>query len=65
MKGGTVKRFLMALDEMRAIYPFDDDKTELCTRDFRNLSHNTLSIRTQDEKTGIYIELTKDILEDW
>ena len=61
MEGGTVKQFLDALDEMRAIYPFKDEETYLCTRDFKTLSHNSLSIRTKDEKTGIYVELSKDI----
>ena len=64
MEGGTVKQFLDALEEMRTIYPFKDDKTALCTRDFITLSHSSLSIRTQDEKTGIYIELTKDCLKE-
>lgn len=62
MEGGTVKQFLEALDEMRKIYPFKDEETHICTRDIRNLSHNTLSIRTADEKTGIYIEMTKDLM---
>ena len=61
MQGGTVKQFMDALEEMRTIYPFKDEDTRLCTRDFRTLSHNSLSIRTVDEKTGVYIEMSKDI----
>ena len=64
MQGGTVRQFLAAIEEMRSLYPFNDDKTILCTRDFARLSHNSLSIRTQDEKTGIYIEMTKDIPDE-
>ena len=61
MQGGTVKQFMDALEEMRTIYPFKDEDTRMCTRDFRTLSHNALSIRTVDEKTGVYIEMSKDI----
>lgn len=61
MEGGTVKQFLDALEEMRALYPFKDEETILCTRDFHRLTHNSLSIRTKDEKTGIYVEMTKEI----
>jgi hypothetical protein len=61
MRDGTVKQFLDALEEMRTIYAFDDEKTILCTRDFQSLSHCALSIRTQDEKTGVYIEMSKNL----
>lgn len=64
MNGGTVKQFLTALEEMRALYPFDDNETILCTRDFKGLSHNSLSIRTMNKDTGIYIEMTKDIPDE-
>lgn len=61
MRGGTVKQFLETLDKMRAIYPFKDDKTQICTRDIVTNGDNSLSIHTIDEKTGIVIEMTKTI----
>jgi hypothetical protein len=61
MESANVKQFLDALQEMKAIYPFDDEKTILCTRDLATLSHNSLSIRTKDEYTGIFIEMSKDL----
>lgn len=55
----TVKWFKDALDEMKNIYPFDDSKTYIQTRDIIKLEHDHLSIRTIDEKTGILIEMSK------
>lgn len=63
MRAATVKQFKEALDEMKKIYPFEDDKTIICTRDIQSLSHNHLAIRTKDEKTGIYIEMSKSLEE--
>lgn len=34
---GTVKQFKDILDEMKTIYPFDDSKTYIQTRDIVNL----------------------------
>lgn len=63
MESATVKQFLDALNEMRAIYPFKDEETCLCTRDFPTLRHDRLTIRTVDEETGIIIEMTKGLGE--
>lgn len=60
--GGTVKQFLDTLEEMRTIYPFENDKTKLSTHSHTSCDHNALTIVTKDEKTGIWIELHKDIL---
>ena len=61
---GTVKQFLKALDEMRDIYHFDDEKTEICTISHISMSNNTLSICTKDEKTGVIVELTKVVTRE-
>ena len=61
MRGGTVKQFLNALDEMRDIYHFDDNETQICTRSEIAMSDNSLSIRTMDKSTGIIIEMTKPL----
>lgn len=61
---GTVKQFKDALDEMKTIYPFEDEKTRIQTRDMIELSHNHLSIVTKDEKTGVWIEMSKKIVDE-
>lgn len=58
---GTVKQFKEALEEMKTIYPYDDNKTVIQTRDIISLGNNHLSIATKDEKTGILIEMSKSI----
>lgn len=58
---GTVKQFKEALEEMKTIYPYEDDKTVIQTRDAISLGNNHLSISTKDEKTGILIEMSKSI----
>lgn len=62
--GGTVKQFLDTLEEMRTIYPFENDKTRLSTHSAITMDHNALNIVTKDEKTGIWIELHKAILPE-
>lgn len=62
MNGGTVKQFLTALEEMRTVYLFDDEKTSV------SINHNPigregrLSVSTTDERTGIVIEMSKNIM---
>lgn len=67
MESTTVKQFKDALEEMKKIYPFKDEETILCTRNFASLQHNHLAIRTKDKETGIYIEMSKslDEVEVW
>jgi hypothetical protein len=58
---GTVKQFKEALEEMKTIYPYQDEKTVIQTRNAINMGHNHLSIATRDEKTGILVEMSKSI----
>lgn len=58
---GTVKQFCEWLNEMRKIYPFDDEKTRIRAFNFTNNVNNSLQISTIDEKTGIHIFMSKDI----
>ena len=39
---GTVKQFKDTLEVMRKVYPFDDAKTKMQTRDILSLDHNHL-----------------------
>ena len=61
MTGGTVKQFKDALEEMRKIYPFKDEKTRIDTHSRYSDNANSLTIATTDEETGIVIEMTKNI----
>lgn len=58
---GTVKQFNDVLEEMRGIYPFNDENTKICTFDVASMNNNRLCIYTVDEKTGIEITMTKRI----
>lgn len=61
MTGGTVKQFKDALEEMRKIYSFDDEKTRMCTDSRFAKTPSNLTIVTTDEETGVVIEMSKDI----
>ena len=58
---GTVGQFKDVIEEMRTIYPFDDDKAFMSTYDLRSCSPNHLQICAVDEKTGIEIIMSKRI----
>ena len=58
---GTVKQFKDMLEEMKTIYPYDDEKTLLSTDCVRTMSSDRLEIRTVDEKTGVTIVMAKDV----
>ena len=61
MTGGTVRQFKDALDEMRKVYPYDDEKTRINLRNMFTDNANTLTIVTTDEETQIGITMTKEI----
>lgn len=60
---GTVKQFKDTLEEMKTVYPYDDEKTFIQTRDVATIGHNHLSLVTTDEKTGILIEMSKSVVK--
>lgn len=59
----TVKEFLDGLEEMRTIYPFEDDKAFMGTENLMSRQENRLTIHTVDEKTKILITMEKDVGE--
>lgn len=61
MTGGTVKQFKDTLEEMKKIYPFDDEKTRISSHNHFTNNANSLTIITTDEETGVNIELSKNI----
>ena len=61
---GTIKQFKDTLELMRSVYPFEDDKTRMQTRDICNLDHNHLSIVTQDAETGVWIEMSRNLVKE-
>lgn len=59
---GTVKQFLDALEEMREVYPFENEKTRIVTYDIVTpFKNDWLQVSTIDEKTGIRICMSKHI----
>lgn len=56
---GTVKEFKDILDEMKGIYPYEDEKTWLSTHNILTREPDSLEIATVDETTGISIVMAK------
>lgn len=57
----TVKALFETLDEMRKIYPFQDEKTLLnLGRSMDRCEDSIVEIQTTDDKTGIKVGLAKD-----
>ena len=61
---GTVKQFKDTLELMHSVYPFEDDKTRIQTRSIQSLEHDHVSIITQDEKTGVWVEMSRDLVNN-
>ena len=63
---GTVKQFKDALEEMKMIYPYEEDSTYLSTHNIlecRNM-YSFLEVTTEDQATGIRITMAKDVVGD-
>ena len=60
-EGATVAQFLDALEAMRTVYSFKDEDTRISVMDIRSLSPNCLTVATTDERTGVFITMSKDI----
>lgn len=58
---GTIKQFKDTIEEMRTLYPFEDDKTYLSTHNLFCRENNRLQIRTRNDNTGIIIVMEKQI----
>lgn len=56
---GTVKQFKDMIEEMRLIYPFDDEKAYMSTHDLVTRENSRLQIQVKDEKTGVFIVMEK------
>ena len=60
-KRPTIKNLKDTLETMRRVYEYEDDKTNFYT----NFSgEKVLHISTTDEETGVYIEMSKSLVED-
>lgn len=58
---GTVKQFKDMIEEMRSIYPFDDEKAYMSTNDLVTHDNSRLQIQVKDEKTGVLIVMEKHV----
>ena len=57
----TVEALYNTLEEMKTIYPFEDDKTAFELNESAYMMTNSdVVIQTRDEKTDIHICLTKN-----
>ena len=57
----TIKNLKDTLETMRKVYEYEDDKTNF----YNNFSgEKVLHISTTDEETGVYIEMSKSLVED-
>ena len=62
LRGMTLKEFNDVLNDMHKVYPFENDKTRICdVYNPRNASFNQVEIRTQDEETGVWITMSKEV----
>lgn len=61
-RGATVKGFKDALDDMKKVYKYDDEKAVMTIRDnVYEFVKNGLIVRTKDEETDVYIEMIKEV----
>ena len=58
---GTIKQFKDAIEEMRKIYPYKDEYTQLRTYNIVSEEHNRLELCTVDQETGITVCMSKVI----
>ena len=58
---GTVKQFKDMIEEMRSIYPFDDEKAYMSIHDLATRENSRLQIHVKDEKTGVLIVMEKHV----
>lgn len=58
---GTIKQFKDMIEEMRSIYPFEDEKTYMSSYNMISKDNSRLQIRTEDPKTGITIVMEKNV----
>lgn len=63
-RGGTVKQFKDVLEEMKKVYPYDDEKTRLSTIDIYRNVPCCVEIITTDEATGVEIMMQKSVTLD-
>jgi len=60
----TVKQYMDALDLMKHIYFYEDDKTYMETKGLELPGKCVLSLITEDEETGIMVHMEKDLRGD-
>ena len=58
---GTIKQFKDMIEEMKSIYPFDEEKAYMSTHDLMTRDNRKLQIQVTDEKTGILVVMEKHV----
>ena len=61
LRGATVKQFKDALEVMRSVYPYEDERT-IISSDINRYTeeHSCLEITTRDD-TGVVVNLSCDV----
>ena len=63
LSGATVEEFKGALEVMRSVYPYEDEKTYIVSdTSLYSCEHTQLEIHTVD-KTGVRVNLSCDVKE--
>lgn len=57
----TVKQLKDMIEEMRTVYPFEDDKTHISTYNVRRFNQNEVNLFTKDKRTGVVIKMEKSV----
>ena len=61
-RGMTLKQFNDTVEEMRTIYPFEDDKTRICELyDLPSDELRKVEIITMDKRTNTRIIMSKEV----
>lgn len=59
----TVKQYKDLLEEMKKVYPYEDEKTNINYMFDMISRYPNLEIQTKDEKTGVIIVMSKQFEE--
>ena len=57
----TVKQFKELLEDMKTVYQYKDEATEMATMDVYTHNHNYLTLITTDEATGVKITMERAV----
>lgn len=60
----TVKQIKDTLEDMKTVYQYKDETTEMATMDAYTRDHNYVTLITTDEPTGVKITMERAVKDD-